>query len=98
MPLDSCLLELMKSEATPLRDPLRPAAWDPQPARCLASEGKFAGASWDTLADYVAQQDLADTLDRELADLAKAFRPRKGCQSSLARLGVERDGGTKAEG
>ena len=40
--LDSCLLELMKLEAA--------SSGDPQPSGCVASEGKFAGASWDTLA------------------------------------------------
>ena len=38
---DSCLLELMKTEAA--------STGGGQPARCVASEGKFAGASWDAL-------------------------------------------------
>jgi hypothetical protein len=39
----------------------------------VASEGKFYGASWDTLTAYVVQQDLADQVDREFASLAEAF-------------------------
>jgi len=65
--LDSCLLELMKIESTKTDG-------DPQPSHCGASEGKFAGASWDTLAASIVQQDLADSLDREFAGLARAFR------------------------
>ena len=79
LPLDSCLLELMKleqmsSEGTP--QPSREAApsGTPQPSGCVASEGKFAGASWDTLATSIVHQDLADSLDREFAGLARAFR------------------------
>src|SRR5215203_1984356 len=41
LPLDSCLLELMKIEAA--------SSGTTQPSGCVASEGKFAGASWDTL-------------------------------------------------
>jgi hypothetical protein len=63
---DSCLLELMKIEATPTADPL--------PPRCVTSEGKFAGASWDRLSDYVLEQDLAAQVDREFEGLAKAFQ------------------------
>jgi hypothetical protein len=63
--LDSCLLELMKIEAA--------SSGEPEPTGCVASEGKFFGASWDTLATYVFQQDLADQVDRELESLAKAF-------------------------
>jgi hypothetical protein len=59
---DSCLLELMKLEA------------GSQPARCVASEGQFAGASWDTLTDYIVQQELADKADQEFQGLAEAFR------------------------
>jgi hypothetical protein len=65
LPFDSCLLELMKTEAA--------SSADPQPAHCVASEGKFAGASWDTLTDYILQQDLADKADQEFESLAKAF-------------------------
>jgi hypothetical protein len=65
LPLDSCLLELMKIEAA--------SAGDPEPTGCVASEGKFFGASWDTLASYVFAQELADQVDRELESLAKAF-------------------------
>jgi hypothetical protein len=65
--LDSCLLELMKIESTKTDG-------DPRPSQCAASEGKFAGASWDTLAASIVQQDLADSLDREFAGLARAFR------------------------
>jgi len=79
LPLDSCLLELMKleqmsSEGTP--QPSREAApsGTPQPSGCVASEGKFAEASWDTLATSIVHQDLADSLDREFAGLARAFR------------------------
>ena len=66
LPLDSCLLELMKLESTKTDG-------DPQPSRCVASEGKFAGASWDTLTASVVHQDLADQLDVEFAGLTKAF-------------------------
>jgi hypothetical protein len=62
LPLDSCLLELMNT------------AEDSQTARCVTVEGKFAGASWDTLTDYIVQQDLAMQADREFANLATAFR------------------------
>jgi hypothetical protein len=65
LPLDSCLLELMKLEAESSGASL--------PTGCVASEGKFFGASWDTLAAYVFEQDLADQVDRELESLAKAF-------------------------
>ena len=64
--LDSCLLELMKLEAA--------SAGTPQPSRCLASEGKFAGATWETLATAAEHQDLAGSLDQEFANLAQAFR------------------------
>jgi hypothetical protein len=67
LPLDSCLLELMKLESTQ-------ADGDAQPARCVQSEGKFSGASWDTLAASVINHDLAESLDREFAALADAFR------------------------
>ncbi|MBA2597518.1 MAG: hypothetical protein H0V00_12925 [Chloroflexia bacterium] len=63
---DSCLLELMKLE-------LMKTDGSPQPSRCVASEGKFAGASWDTLTAYVLQQDLAEKDDLEFESLAKAF-------------------------
>jgi hypothetical protein len=66
LPLDSCMLELMKLESTKTEG-------DPQPSRCEASEGKFAGASWDTLAAGIVNQELADQLDAEFANLAKAF-------------------------
>jgi hypothetical protein len=76
--LDSCLLELMKIEAassgTPQPSGEPASSVDPQPSGCVASEGKFAGASWDTLATSIVHQDLADNLDREFASLAKAFR------------------------
>jgi hypothetical protein len=65
LPLDSCLLELMKLEAA--------SAGKPLPTGCVASEGKFYGASWDTLAAYVFDQELAGQVDRELESLAKAF-------------------------
>jgi hypothetical protein len=65
LPLDSCLLELMKFEAD--------SSGASPPTGCVASEGKFFGASWDTLAAYVFEQDLADQVDRELESLAKAF-------------------------
>ncbi len=63
--LDSCLLELMKIEAS--------SSGDPEPSGCVASEGKFYGVSWDTLSTYVLEQDLADRADRELESLARAF-------------------------
>ena len=65
LPLDSCLLELMKIEAASSGGPL--------PTGCVGSEGKFYGASWDTLAAYVYEQDLAAQVDRELESLARAF-------------------------
>ena len=70
--VDSCLLELMKMEAASAATP-RPSG-TPPPARCMASEGKFAGASWDTLAESIVHEDLADQLDVEFASLAEAFR------------------------
>jgi hypothetical protein len=70
--LDSCLLELMKIEAESSGTP-QPSA-SPQSSGCVASEGKFAGASWDTLAASVVHQDLAESLDQEFEGLAKAFR------------------------
>jgi hypothetical protein len=73
LPLDSCLLELMKAEATAMATPTA-MPLDSQPARCQASEGKFAGASWDELADSIVHQDLDQNLDREFASLARAFR------------------------
>jgi hypothetical protein len=76
--LDSCLLELMKietaSSGTPQPSGTSQPSGTPQPSGCVASEGKFAGAFWDTLAASIVHQDLADSLDREFADLAKAFR------------------------
>jgi hypothetical protein len=72
VPLDSCLLELLKLEAASSGTP-QPSV-TPQPSRCLASQGKFAGTSWDTLAASVVHQDLAESLDREFASLAEAFR------------------------
>jgi hypothetical protein len=65
LPLDSCLLELMKAEATPTPDS--------QSARCLESDGRFAGSTWDTLMAHVVEQDLAANLDREFERLARAF-------------------------
>jgi hypothetical protein len=47
---------------------------DAAPARCVQSEGRFAGSSWDALADAIVQNDLAGGLDREFAALADAFR------------------------
>jgi hypothetical protein len=63
--LDSCLLELMKAEAT--------SPEESQAARCVESDGRFAGASWDTLMDFVVEQDLAARADQEFESLAKAF-------------------------
>src|SRR5207248_573515 len=51
VPLDSCLLELMKIEAV--------SSGDPQASRCVASEGKYAGASWDTL-EAAMYKDLSE--------------------------------------
>src|SRR5215210_2027184 len=76
LPLDSCLLELMKIEAASSGTP-QPSGIT-QPSGCVASEGKFAGASWDTLAASIVHQDLADSLDREFAGLARAFRLEGG--------------------
>src|SRR4051812_34732324 len=59
LPLDSCLLELMKIEATAMATPMATPLGNSQSARCLASEGKFAGDSWDVLADSIQHQDLA---------------------------------------
>jgi hypothetical protein len=67
VPLDSCLLELMKREQT---NPPR----ETQPMRCAQSKGQFAGASWDTLANSIVQNDLAGDLDRQFAALADVFR------------------------
>jgi hypothetical protein len=61
VPFDSCLLELMKTDE------------GSQPARCATGEGKFAGASWDTLKAYVGQ-DWPVQVDQQFAALAAAFR------------------------
>ncbi len=61
------------SAATPQRSGTPRPSGTPQPSRCVASEGKFAGGTWDTLNDYVLQQELATNADRELEALAKAF-------------------------
>jgi hypothetical protein len=75
LPLDSCLLELMKIDATATATPTRvtPNGDPPPPALCMASRGRFAGSSWETLTDYVQEQDLAEHVDRQLEILAKAF-------------------------
>jgi hypothetical protein len=77
-PVDSCLLELMKIDATASATPHPSASpqpsGTPQPSRCMASEGRFAGATWDTLATTVEHQGLAGSLDQEFASLAQAFR------------------------
>jgi hypothetical protein len=70
--LDSCLLELMKIETASSGTP--PPSGTPEPLRCGASAGKFAGASWDALAAGVVHNDLAKSLDQEFARLAQAFR------------------------
>jgi hypothetical protein len=67
LPLDACLLELMKLEQTETGE-------DASPARCAQSEGKFAGASWETLADSVVGNELAEGLDKQFAALAETFR------------------------
>jgi len=74
LPLDSCLLELMKMESPAAATPGAISVATPQPARCLASQGQFSGASWDTLAAGVVSQALNESLDREFASLARAFR------------------------
>ena len=66
------LIRLMNNDAA-AAGTRQPSA-TPQPSRCEATEGKFAGVSWDTLAASVVHQDPADSLDREFADLAKTFR------------------------
>jgi len=65
---------LMKIESTSVATPGAMSLATPQPERCLASEGKFSGASWDTLAAGVVSQGLNESLDREFASLARAFR------------------------
>lgn len=69
-PLDACLLELIKNDVDSLATP----APEAQPARCAQSEGKYAGASWDTLAGSVVNHELADRLDQQFAALAEVFR------------------------
>lgn len=67
IPLDSCLLELMKlGQGTPMAEA--------QPPRCAQSKGKYAGSSWDTLATSIVGNDLADGIDQQFAALAEAFR------------------------
>jgi hypothetical protein len=74
LPLDSCMLELMKKEALLTATPMTTTSTtDTQPALCLAAKGRFAAASWDTLTNYVEQQDLAGHVDQELETLAKAL-------------------------
>ena len=65
--LDSCLLELMKLEQTE-------AGGNTEADRCMASQGKFAGSSWDSLKDSIVHQDLARSIDEEFANLAQEFR------------------------
>jgi hypothetical protein len=70
LPLDACLLELMNDEAAATATPVG----NPRPARCESSEGKFAGASWDTLSEGIVHRDLAESLDGAFEGLAEAFR------------------------
>jgi hypothetical protein len=65
--LDGCLLELMKQEQT------QAPAGSP-PARCVTSEGKYADDTWDTLAEAIVHQDLANGIDQAFAQLAQDFR------------------------
>lgn len=69
--LDACLLELLKLEQnqTPMR-----TDGVVEPARCSEGDGMFAGATWEDLADFVAQDTLAERMDREFAALAQTFR------------------------
>lgn len=71
--LDACLLELMKLEQADAGGTPR-ANGTPQPARCSASAGTLAGATWETLADAIVRQDLAVRIDQAFADLAQTFR------------------------
>ena len=82
LPLDACLLELLKLEQTAGIGTPRPvnAAGTPEPVRCVAREGKFAGASWDELAAAIEHQDLTESLDRAFADLAAAFQLQGGLE------------------
>ena len=65
--LDSCLLELMKIEAAS-------SGWGPAAVRLRGERGEVLpghpGTHWRPV--YL-EQDLADSLDREFASLAKAF-------------------------
>jgi hypothetical protein len=65
--LDGCLLELMKQEQTQ-------APPGSPPSRCMTSEGKYAGASWDTLAEAIVHQDFTNSIDQAFAQLAQDFR------------------------
>ncbi len=67
LPLDACLLELMKGDQAA-------TSGTPQPTQCGASEGKHAGASWDTLAASIVADDLGKSIDQVFADLAQTFR------------------------
>ena len=45
-----------------------------QPAGGAESDGQFIEASRDTLAASIVRQHLAESIDREFANLAQAFR------------------------
>ena len=68
--LDSCLLELMKIEAT--------VHWGPAAVPLRGERGEVRRGILGHAGGRFVHQDLADSLDREFASLAKAFRPPRG--------------------
>ncbi len=78
VPLDACLLELLKQEhlaaSTPVAGVPVGASATPTPAMCSLAAGKFTGATWDTLAASVVRDELTNRLDQQFAALAQDFR------------------------
>lgn len=77
-PLDACLLELIKQEkqaaGTPVAAAQGTSSATPAQTTCSASRGKYAGATWDTLAALVVGDELTNRLDQQFAALAEDFR------------------------
>ena len=78
LPLDGCLLELLKQEqladSTPVAGVPADASVTPTPAACSPSTGKYGGATWDTLAASIESGAFTQSLDQQFAALAEDFR------------------------
>lgn len=72
LPLDACVLELIKHDQM-----ATPAIGSPT-ATCGDSAGKYAGATWGTLAESVVHDELANAIDQHFAGLAQDFRLEGG--------------------